>query len=192
MKQARLCEVEHCVNKHWAKGCCVKHYARLKRGGSTDLQRRQHDPDNFRLIKLGKLRCLECNRTKALHLFYKQKVNPLGYRPLCKSCYKKVYQKTWRAGTLRVHDLTTDDYEVLLEEHEGQCWICGGGSTKSLSVDHNHSNGYVRGLLCSPCNRALGKWKDDPEVAMAAYRYLHDDGGRVRVLLDRQPISKYN
>ena len=39
------------------------------------------------------------------------------------------------------------------------CEICGG--TYRLSVDHNHENKKVRGVLCSHCNPALGMMKED-------------------------------
>jgi hypothetical protein len=43
-------------------------------------------------------------------------------------------------------------------------------------VDHNHTTGKVRGLLCSSCNGALGLFKDNPEVVAAALLYLKDYG----------------
>jgi hypothetical protein len=68
-----------------------------------------------------------------------------------------------------------------------KCWICGGGSTRSLSVDHNHTTGHIRGLLCMPCNRTLGVWRDNPTVADRAADYLRQDGAAVYAILGRQP-----
>lgn len=41
-----------------------------------------------------------------------------------------------------------------------------------LVVDHCHSSGEVRGLLCHNCNRALGLFKDSRENLLNAVEYL--------------------
>lgn len=54
--------------------------------------------------------------------------------------------------------MTTDEYDELLKRQNGLCLICGiDKKTKmSLAVDHCHTTGEIRGLLCCWCNRALG------------------------------------
>lgn len=48
-----------------------------------------------------------------------------------------------------------------------------------LSIDHCHETGAFRGLLCSECNFGLGKFKDDPELLLAAVEYLRKVEGPV-------------
>lgn len=52
-----------------------------------------------------------------------------------------------------------EDYEELLEASHDRCWICGDIEQiegRRLAVDHDHTTGAIRGLLCTKCNRRLG------------------------------------
>ena len=63
---------------------------------------------------------------------------------------------------------------VLIDPH-GTCAICGhhpGPDDRTLAVDHSHSAGHVRGMLCGPCNTALGMMRDNPELLRLAAAYL--------------------
>src|SRR5574337_857434 len=57
--------------------------------------------------------------------------------------------------------ITNDDYDRMLEEQDFVCAICGEPSDKTYHVDHCHTSGKVRGLLCNTCNRGLGYFKDN-------------------------------
>lgn len=50
--------------------------------------------------------------------------------------------------------------------------IGNNGHTEQLVVDHDHSTGEVRDLLCHNCNRALGLLQDSIENTKAALNYL--------------------
>ena len=67
----------------------------------------------------------------------------------------------------------------MLAEQYGGCAICGRPEPEggSLHVDHDHETGAVRGLLCFPCNQAIGAFEEDIEFLSAALGYLrrHDD-----------------
>ena len=69
----------------------------------------------------------------------------------------------------------------MFEAQGGCCRLCGrqhGTDTKAslLCVDHNHTTGQVRGLLCSWCNRGLGFLQDNPELLRKATEYLEQEG----------------
>jgi hypothetical protein len=52
------------------------------------------------------------------------------------------------------------EYDRRFKEQRGLCAICRHPpkNNKRFAVDHNHSTGKVRGLLCSVCNgRILGR-----------------------------------
>ncbi|WOL25647.1 hypothetical protein [Pectobacterium phage PcaP1EGY] len=81
----------------------------------------------------------------------------------------------------RNYGITLDTYEVMLTEQNHKCKICGGDGfimnpnrhKLKLVVDHCHTTGKVRGLLCHNCNRALGLLQDSEESLRAAIAYLN-------------------
>ena len=67
------------------------------------------------------------------------------------------------------YGLTVLQFMELAEAQEHKCALCGrvcGVSERSgyykLCVDHDHSTGQIRGLLCHFCNSLLGRFNDDP------------------------------
>lgn len=66
--------------------------------------------------------------------------------------------------------LSPEAYAAMHEAQGGCCAICR--EDRKLVVDHNHSTGAVRSLLCSPCNTAIGLLKEDPKLMRAAIKYL--------------------
>jgi hypothetical protein len=71
------------------------------------------------------------------------------------------------------YKLSEDDYKKMLEKSKGTCYICGR-KTK-LAIDHDHTTGLVRGLLCINCNTLLALAKDNPEILLNAVRYLSEN-----------------
>ena len=57
---------------------------------------------------------------------------------------------------------------------------------KGLVVDHDHKTGEVRGLLCGPCNRALGFLKEDISNFNNAIQYLLKENSKSNVILFRK------
>lgn len=82
----------------------------------------------------------------------------------------------YRSILKRKYGLTVADYEAMLVAQNGCCAICAGnkpyGRGNRWHVDHDHTSGKVRGLLCSRCNTAIGLLQDSPVVAQAAVEYL--------------------
>lgn len=62
-----------------------------------------------------------------------------------------------RTQALRAYGMTIADYDAMLEAQGGACKLCRRPpSGRRLSVDHCHSTGAVRGLLCNLCNMLMG------------------------------------
>lgn len=79
-----------------------------------------------------------------------------------------------RAELKRLYGITLEDYVEMFKNQNGVCAICFKEckTKKSLSVDHNHESGKVRGLLCNACNRAIGMLGDSSETLRRAAEYL--------------------
>lgn len=97
----------------------------------------------------------------------------------CRAC------STLSAARRSKYDLSPADYDRMEAEQGGVCAICGGtqppkGTRRGgrLYVDHDHTTGAVRGLLCAPCNYALGAFKDSPAVLRSAAAYLDAHAAR--------------
>lgn len=71
-----------------------------------------------------------------------------------------------------LYGMTVEAYDEMAKAQEWCCAICRDPVVGPLHVDHDHATGCVRGLLCSNCNTALGKFKDDPKVLEAAIAYI--------------------
>jgi hypothetical protein len=70
------------------------------------------------------------------------------------------------------YGISMDEYKAMLARQGGVCAICRQQSARALSVDHCHTTGKVRGLLCQTCNSGLGSYRDDPSLTRAATAYL--------------------
>lgn len=74
------------------------------------------------------------------------------------------------------YNISLAEYNKIKSQQDDQCKICGilekDSGSKGLVVDHDHTNGNIRGLLCSNCNRALGYFKDNPQIVLNAAKYL--------------------
>lgn len=131
---------------------------------------------------------------------YKQASSKDGFDRLCVKCRKeyrdspegKAKASKWRSDhkysskawvLSHKYKLTREVYDEMLSKQNNACAICGRELctlevyNKELKpskpcVDHDHSSGMVRGLLCSRCNVAVGMFEDDPERMLSAAVYL--------------------
>jgi len=70
---------------------------------------------------------------------------------------------------------TVEQYNQMFTNQNGNCAICNRNQSEfpiRLAVDHCHNTGKIRGLLCMLCNTALGRFNDDAEMILKAYKYL--------------------
>ncbi len=91
---------------------------------------------------------------------------------------EKFREKVWRSRLKTQYNLTEEEYINILHKQKSCCAICKKkiatlkGKRGGLNIDHCHKTGKVRGLLCTTCNTALGKFKDNTEYLQNAINYL--------------------
>lgn len=90
--------------------------------------------------------------------------------------------KNWivEDGLKRKYGIDLEKYNSMFISQNGCCYICGTHQSelkKRLHVDHNHSTGEVRALLCHGCNTGLGNLKEDIKVIEKAVSYLKEFNG---------------
>ena len=86
-------------------------------------------------------------------------------------------RKYWPEKTLE--ECITERDRMFLEQ-DGKCAICKkpeGYFKKKLAIDHRHSDGLVRGLLCFHCNKwKVGKFTLDTILPVVEYLLKYEDG----------------
>jgi hypothetical protein len=128
--------------------------------------------------------CKKCGEEKPLGQF---RLNASSSaRPfregVCKACVAAAKKLRWAtdpgfkerqktAQRKMVYGITQDRYQKFLQAQEGRCEICQK-IPKVFCVDHCHTTGKIRGLLCKPCNMFLGRISDSPEAVLRVTEYL--------------------
>jgi hypothetical protein len=75
------------------------------------------------------------------------------------------------------HGITPEQLINAYEAQKGNCPICTNSiQLMNSAIDHNHQSGEFRGILCKTCNRALGLFRDNPDILTSAASYLQLKG----------------
>ena len=120
---------------------------------------------------------------------------------LCGACLMKAHSRQKPMMNRKAHlrscfSMTLGQYDKLLAAQNGGCAICGSSSShikdarlglaaeRRLAVDHDHTTGKIRGLLCGHCNNGLGRFNHDPARLRRAADYLESlpEAGRIEAL----------
>lgn len=132
--------------------------------------------------------CRRCGAEKPADHFPWDRARPDHRHPYCLPC-KRDDQRRRRAehpeqrarnrrdNLRRKYGITPEAYDAMLAAQGGRCAVCLGADPQNeygrMLVDHDHATGQVRQLLCGPCNRGLGAFRDDPNRLLAAAAYVH-------------------
>lgn len=91
-------------------------------------------------------------------------------RSQCRKCHAE-YQK-WQKR-LTSYGISKEQYLKMYQNQEGICPICKNRyEVDLLCVDHCHTSGKVRALLCNNCNTGIAMLKENEDVLLSAIDYL--------------------
>jgi hypothetical protein len=130
--------------------------------------------------------CQMCNKTKSTTEFFKRGRSKDGFGSYCKPCKLEKNSTSWRknrnkhldqrkdAHLKKLYGIGIKEFKKMLSEQKGMCAICltKDNYGKKLAVDHCHTTGKIRGLLCNRCNRAIGLLDDDKDRVLRMHKYL--------------------
>lgn len=161
---------------HWSK--------RIEDRFKISLGTRKRDEYNLSDKKL----CLGCNKEKLVSEFYGK-----ARGKFCIQCRKDRLNLRNRSRTKEEqknsfikckYGINLDQYKEMLDKQKGLCAICHEPETRInqyglclLHIDHNHTTGKVRGLLCHKCNSLLGYSRENKEILKSSINYLELNGG---------------
>src|SRR6185312_848366 len=132
----------------------------------------EYTPENTYMSPGGVRACRTCMRANNKRW---KRENPDKHNEVTRRSRRKWLAKnpTWSRSRelIREYGITLDFYEEMLRSQQGLCAICKVEMTKPC-VDHNHTTGKVRALLCSGCNTSLGHFRESREILLNAVAYL--------------------
>lgn len=179
----------HCKECSYAKSVAKKEKYHQSKGTKSAYPRRLAAEN----LKNGVRHCPMCQVVQPLDKFPANKAHKNNVGAYCLECLAKrnrdiyslrnkdsrakYYQqnktKILRDRTLKRYNLTNEEYDSMLNNQNHSCAICHTHKDiQPLCVDHDHNTGKVRELLCSDCNSALGRIKEDEIRALAMIAYI--------------------
>lgn len=172
-KGRQPCIFPGCVKPNFAHGLCNSHRRQLHLG----IELRPVRPPRP-TAEPGFHWCSTCKLFHAEEDFSWDKTRG-QFQRVCRDCATASQRRHNAANAERINlvrrlkkrGITEDQYEVMVREQKGACAICGRTDRK-LDIDHCHTSGRVRALLCGPCNRAIGFMNDDTDLLLSAITYL--------------------
>lgn len=118
-----------------------------------------------------KAHCVECYRAKEIEKYHKLSEEKKKERRKRNKANTFEYRQQYRLK--RQYGLTTEEFSGMILEQNSLCKICKE-HMDTPQVDHCHTTGKVRGLLCRNCNTSLGLLKENPETLRSMIQYIND------------------
>lgn len=144
---------------------------------------RTNGEHNRAIVVDGKKLCSICKDWVILEDFYSKGDHyGTGYivrSHACKNCMRKKWSDEWEHHVVKKYGITIEEYRSMLISRNNLCAICNqpekrmlGDEPQRLAIDHCHTTGKVRGLLCNQCNSMIGMVEDNIVRLQKAIEYL--------------------
>jgi hypothetical protein len=175
--------------RRWVRGssaitaqCAACALDRLTREHTTE--------DNKPRVERNRKTCNSCHSDKPINEFHVVKNRPDWHADKCIECSNErkrllkehTPQRVWREQNLRrKYGIGIVEFDAMVVAQRGACAICGEtlcldpSSRGHCNVDHDHTTGAVRAILCHPCNTKLGAL-ESPGFLNKAIQYLQKHG----------------
>lgn len=124
--------------------------------------------------------CLDCGKETSTNKAIRCKKCADVTRRKDKDIDIKTYRRNWHIK--KKYGLEVGEFEALWMVCRGKCWICDksmkmptftrGQDLDVVAIDHDHTTGKVRGLVCNACNKGLGMFEDNISRLEKAINYL--------------------
>lgn len=122
--------------------------------------------DRLKMSKPKSKKYIELNNKDICKFCNKEFVKSIHNQIYCKICCPQ----NIHSHLIRTYNMSYPQYLKMIEKCSGKCEICL--TQKATDIDHNHTNGKVRGLLCHNCNMLLGHSKDNLDILNGSIEYL--------------------
>lgn len=173
-----------CPNKPVSRGLCSKHYTKARNNGTLESiafppkVAVQHFISNVN-ESTSMADCVVCG--VGVSVAYRRKRDKYVWQCVLKERSKARgrgrFAYTYGEG-MTIDKATAEiEYEKMYSKYNGLCAICKAPppAFRRLALEHCHTTGKIRGILCTSCNLVLGHAKDSTQTLKAAIAYLDDN-----------------
>ena len=164
---------------------------------------RAKDVEAYRIRKAALAREPKQKETRKKYMRRWREANRVEY-----NAYANVYNTKRRSSrdpddrhaehVKRVYGISRDEYALMAVSQNGKCAICECTKPRGHGrwvIDHCHSSGMIRGLLCNWCNARLGwyeRWKDQAAAYLLKGPYQFDNGPKLKRTKERKAQELMN
>lgn len=161
---------------------CLKRWRENNRGRHNGYHRKYYQKNKERIKERSRSRltapnkpdvmvCKKCGAEKPFTLEF------FGHSYECK--WKLSYSCKECCNMISLNRFVQRRYGVTHEEavqlRQSPCEICGHKG--KMVIDHNHTTGARRGILCSPCNSGIGQFRESASAMRSAAEYVERHNG---------------